>query len=115
MVDSHGIMNFTSGDLALQLLDMPVELFNPYRILIMSEINVAGGAEFVQLKHDLKMSDGNLLAHLRVLAREGYVKLERESMGKRTRSTFIMTSKGKSAFDRFKSCMIQALNVSGSK
>ena len=55
---------------------------------------------FQDLKGELDMSDGNLISHLRTLAKEGYVREDKTTAldSERPRTTYEITSAGRSAF-----------------
>jgi DNA-binding MarR family transcriptional regulator len=68
------------------------------RLGIMAYLIGAGAADFVTLKRDLRLSDGNLSVHLRKLEEAGYVSVERVIKGKQTRTTATLTRSGRKAF-----------------
>jgi len=76
----------------------PLRLFHPYRILILKILAVHGEAEFRELKHDLHLTDGNLATHLRVLEKLGYVRVKKEIVDKKLRTSYTMTAEGLEAF-----------------
>ncbi len=52
---------------------------------------------FQDLKTELKMTDGNLITHLRALHQAGYVASRREIIG-RPRTSYELTTRGRHAF-----------------
>jgi predicted ArsR family transcriptional regulator len=52
---------------------------------------------FQELKAELKMSDGNLITHMRTLHKQGFVSVTKEFRG-RPQTTYALTAKGRSAF-----------------
>jgi DNA-binding HxlR family transcriptional regulator len=52
---------------------------------------------FQDLKAELKMSDGNLVTHLRSLHQAGYVAVTKEMMA-RPQTSYALTGKGRTAF-----------------
>jgi len=52
---------------------------------------------FQELKAELKMSDGNLITHMRTLHKQGLVSVTKEIRG-RPQTTYSLTVKGRSAF-----------------
>ncbi len=52
----------------------------------------------MRLKAVLEATDGNLGAHLATLEKAGYVAVEKEPVGKRTRSLVRITAAGRNAF-----------------
>ena len=55
---------------------------------------------FQDLKADLKMSDGNLITHLRTLGQNGYVATYKDSEVKR-RTLYAITPQGRKAFEEY--------------
>lgn len=73
------------------------------RLKIVSLLNglPAGEAlEFGRLKAILKVTDGNLGAHLAALERVGYLKIEKDFVAKRPRTRASLTKEGRRAFAR---------------
>jgi DNA-binding PadR family transcriptional regulator len=56
--------------------------------------------DFTTLKNRLEVSDGNLGAHLRVLENAGYVKVDKQFVGRRPKTTYTITNKGLKAFNK---------------
>src|SRR4029453_16556175 len=52
---------------------------------------------FQELKAELKMSDGNLITHMRTLHKQGLVSVTKEFRG-RPQTTYSLTVKGRAAF-----------------
>lgn len=76
-------------------------IHQPLRLKIMSALNAGGGSkplEFKQLKALVSATDGNLSAHLATLERAGYIRIEKDFVGKRTRTRAHITSPGARAF-----------------
>jgi DNA-binding HxlR family transcriptional regulator len=70
------------------------------RLSIMTLLVAKGPWSFQDLKSELEMSDGNLITHLRTLAKENYVR-ESKSVAlrsERPRTTYEITPAGRSAF-----------------
>ena len=83
----------------LALTEIPLELFNPYRLLIMQALIRHGNVEFRQLRHALpKMTDGNLASHLRALEKLQFIKTEKEILDKKVRTSYEVTSQGLDIF-----------------
>jgi len=54
--------------------------------------------EFPRLKAIMKLTDGNLGAHLNTLASAGYVTVTKDESDRRTRTMVVLTRKGRAAF-----------------
>ena len=56
--------------------------------------------DFARLKAITGSTDGNLGAHLATLEKAGYIRVDKEPIGKRTRTLVAVTAAGRSAFLR---------------
>jgi DNA-binding HxlR family transcriptional regulator len=68
-----------------------------WRLAIMALLASRRSWSFQDLKHELKMSDGNLITHLRTLHKQGLVSMTKEFRG-RPQTTYALTAKGRAAF-----------------
>jgi predicted ArsR family transcriptional regulator len=71
------------------------------RLGIVTVLTSRGHADFITLKSQLGLTDGNLGAHLRVLEEAGYVKVAKGFEGRKPRTTFRMTAAGRRAFANY--------------
>ncbi len=76
------------------ILEQPAKLFLPHRIVILDILYRFGYADFRELKTALNTSDGNLASHLRALEQDEYVRVEKEIIDRRPRTTYVLTKKG---------------------
>src|SRR5438876_11773962 len=67
------------------------------RLSIMTLLATRMAWSFQDLKAELKMSDGNLITHMRTLHKQGLVYVTKEFRG-RPQTTYALTAKGRSAF-----------------
>ena len=70
------------------------------RLGIMSALMVNDSIDFLAMKELLNVSDGNLASHISALEKLEYVKVTKEFVGKKTRTSFAATRLGKSAFNK---------------
>ncbi len=73
------------------------------RLKIMSALNALADGEaidFVRLKTIAGATDGNLGAHLTTLENAGYVKIEKDFVGKKPRTRVAIAKDGRKAFAR---------------
>lgn len=70
------------------------------RLAIMTLLAARAGWAFQDMKLELKMSDGNLITHLRSLIKAGYVAETRE-MKTRPQTSYALTKAGRTAFDTY--------------
>jgi DNA-binding HxlR family transcriptional regulator len=68
-----------------------------WRLAIMALLASRRSWSFQELKAELKMSDGNLITHMRTLHKQGLVSVTKEFRG-RPQTTYALTTKGRSAF-----------------
>ena len=83
------------------MLDQPSVLFNSHRLAIMLELSHAGAVDFIQLRHDLELTDGALATHMKALTKDRFVESKKEQVETRERTVFILTRDGMDALDRF--------------
>ena len=55
--------------------------------------------EFTRLKAILKVTDGNLGAHLTALEKAGYIEVTKDFVGKKPRTRIVLTRVGRAAFE----------------
>ncbi|HZO86181.1 MAG TPA: transcriptional regulator [Verrucomicrobiae bacterium] len=71
------------------------------RLAIMSLLAAAPELSFTEMRTTLKMTDGNLMAHMRTLQEAGYVSVTKVFEGGRPLTTYALTAKGKRAFGEY--------------
>jgi DNA-binding MarR family transcriptional regulator len=68
------------------------------RLGIMSILMVNEEVNFNQLKELIDITDGNLASHLKSLEENGYVKVQKGFIGRKTNTTYQVTRAGEKAF-----------------
>lgn len=68
------------------------------RLGIMSILMVNEDVNFNQLKGLIDITDGNLASHLKSLEENGFVKVEKGFIGRKTNTTYKVTKSGEKAF-----------------
>jgi DNA-binding HxlR family transcriptional regulator len=68
------------------------------RLGIMSSLVVNAELSFNDLKQTLEVSDGNLATHLINLEENGYIKVHKGFIGRKTNTTYSITKSGEKAF-----------------
>jgi DNA-binding MarR family transcriptional regulator len=81
------------------LTDMEVirnlqKIYHPVRLAILKILKEHGEAWFPELKRDLRLTDGNLATHLRVLEDLGFVERRKELFGMKLRTSYVLTKQG---------------------
>lgn len=71
------------------------------RLGIMSALAAGGGMSFTELRDLLKVTDGNLSVHARVLEKAGYLEIEKSFVDRRPRTSLKLSAKGRDAFRRY--------------
>ncbi len=68
------------------------------RLGIMSALMVNESVHFNELKELIEVTDGNLASHLKTLEENGYVKVQKGFVGRKTQTTYSVTKAGEKAF-----------------
>lgn len=81
----------------------PIEQLNKVfdsriRLGIMSALMVNEEVSFNELKELIGVTDGNLATHMKTLEENGYVKVEKGFIGRKTNTTYKVTKAGEKAF-----------------
>ena len=79
------------------------------RLSIMTLLASRGSWNFQDMKDQLKMSDGNLITHLRSLQNAGYLNKKKELMGRKV-TNYFLTSSGRKAFNKYLKILEQIVN-----
>jgi DNA-binding MarR family transcriptional regulator len=89
------------SSLTAKLTDIDKVIHERARLGIMSLLAARGEIAFVELKHHLQMTDGNLSVHLRILEQAGYVAIEKSFVERKPRTEVKITKKGRLAFKAY--------------
>jgi len=68
------------------------------RMRVMSVLLVNDEVNFNDLKQLLELTDGNLASHLTNLEENGYIKVHKGFIGRKTNTTYSITKSGEKAF-----------------
>ena len=78
------------------LLNVNPLLADRVRLAIMANLSLAGGpVDFNTLIEELQLTKGNLSTHLRKLEEAELIKVKKEFVGRKPRSTYVCTASGK--------------------
>lgn len=80
------------------------------RLSIMTSLATRAAWNFQDLKAALKMSDGNLITHLRALYKVGYVSMSKEVKG-RPQTKYALTKPGRKAFEEYLQVLEEIVNL----
>jgi DNA-binding PadR family transcriptional regulator len=73
----------------------------PVRLGVLTALQVEGALDFTTLKNRLTVADGVLGMHLQKLEEAGYVGASKAFLGRRPKSTYRLTTTGRSALRRY--------------
>jgi predicted ArsR family transcriptional regulator len=71
------------------------------RLAIMSLLAASVEMSFTEIRDTLKMTDGNVTAHLRTLHEAGYVSFTKSMEAGRAMTTYALTATGRKAFSAY--------------
>lgn len=80
------------------------------RLGIMSVLMVNDEIDFNSLKELLNVTDGNLASHIAGLEKNEYIKVIKEFVGKKPKTSFAATALGKKAFQDHLAALEKLLN-----
>ncbi len=78
--------------------DLDKIIHEKVRLGIMTILATNNAATFNFLKKQLNITDGNLNSHLRVLEKEGYIKIKKEFVKRKPQTTYSLSKKGREKF-----------------
>ncbi len=86
-----------------QLLDKIIH--SRMRLAALSYLYTVEQASFVEIKRQVKTTDGNLSVHLRMLESAQYIKCDKEISDRRPQTIYRVTQKGHEAWVDYKECL----------
>ena len=85
----------------MMLQELDPLLHSQLRLAIVSILLSVDEADFVYLKEQTGASAGNLSVQIDKLAAAGYIRVIKEFVGRKTRTSCQITEKGREAFERY--------------
>lgn len=85
---------------------------NRIRLGIMSALMVNASINFNDLKELLQITDGNLASHIKGLEENGYLKVQKGFIGRKTNTTYTATKVGENAFKEHLAALEKMINAS---
>lgn len=79
------------------------------RLGIMSVLMVNESIDFLTIKEMLDASDGNIASHVAALEKAEYLTIEKKFVGKKTSTTYTITTLGREAFNQHLNALEQLL------
>ena len=77
----------------------------PARYLIMAHLYIVDSSDFLFLKNQTGLTQGNLSSHLSKLETAGYVEIKKEFIGKRPHTMLSLTQQGRQALETYRTDM----------
>lgn len=90
-----------------QLSEIDRMIHEPARLMIMAHLYVVESADFLFLQRQTGLTWGNLSSHVSKLEAAGYVKVEKEFVGKKPHTMLHLTDNGRAAFQKYRKSMKQ--------
>ena len=84
-------------------------IHEPARLMIISLLYVVESADFVWIKGQTGLTDGNLSSHLSKLEIAGYVSVEKSIKNKKTNTLLKLSVGGRKAFEEYRNKLTQIL------
>ncbi|MBY9014425.1 MAG: transcriptional regulator [Candidatus Lokiarchaeota archaeon] len=84
-------------------------IHEPARLMIISLLYVIENADFVWIKGQTGLTDGNLSSHLSKLESAGYVTVEKSIKNKKTNTLLKLSEGGRKAFEEYRKKLTQIL------
>lgn len=96
------VVNMDANNVALdKLLGLDKLIHERVRLGIMAALSVSESMTFQELKQTLKVTDGNLSVHLRLLETNDYISVEKSFIDRKPCSIYRLTEKGKTSFQEY--------------
>ena len=83
----------------------------PIRLGVLTALQTDGPQDFTTLKKRLDVADGAIGIHLRKLEDIGYIACKKTFVGRRPKSTYRITSKGRSSLLNYLEAMQQVIDA----
>ena len=91
------------------LTDINRLIHEPARLMVISLLYVVESADFVWIKGQTGLTDGNLSSHLSKLETAGYVIVEKRLKNKKTNTLLKLSQGGRKAFEEYRKKITQIL------
>jgi len=95
MVDS-------GGNEQAAFLEVDRVIHEPARFVIMAHLYVLESADFIFLMRQTGLTQGNLSSHMNKLEDVGYIKIEKDYVGRKPHTMLSLTKEGRTAFQEYR-------------
>jgi DNA-binding MarR family transcriptional regulator len=68
------------------------------RLGIMSVLVVNDSIDFITLKQQLNVTDGNIASHINALEKLNYIEIKKQFIGKKPNTSYVVTKLGRKSF-----------------
>jgi len=92
-------------DLPIDFNGLDSAVYGPVRLGILTALQLDGALDFTTLKKRLSVGDGALGLHLGKLEEVGYLTCKKDFVGRRPKSTYKITVKGRRALETYLTAM----------
>ena len=86
-------------------------IHEPSRLKLVAELFVVDEADFAYVSRRTGLTAGNISSHMTKLEDAGYVETTKSFVGKRPRTTYRLTMKGRSAFEDHRKAIADMLDI----
>jgi len=102
-----------SNNILSKIISIDKTIHEPVRISILSVLSVVEKADFLYIKNNLGITQGNLSSHLNKLENAGFIEIEKTYKGKRPATILKITDKGISNFENYLKIIKDFIQLSG--
>ena len=102
-------------DLPIDFNGLDSAVHGPVRLGVLTSLQVDGSLDFTTLKNRLEVADGALGIHLGKLDEIGYINCRKRFVGKRPKSTYTITGKGRRALTNYLDAMQAVIDATKDK
>lgn len=86
-------------------------IHEPSRLVLVAELYVVDEADFAHLATRTGFTSGNISSHMSKLADAKYVEITKSFVGKRPRTTYRLTDRGRTAFEEHRRAIATMLDI----
>ena len=83
----------------------------PIRLGVLTALQITGPMDFSALKKRLEVTDGSLGMHLQKLEEKQYITAKKEFIGRRPKTTYELTPKGRKSLTKYLEAMQKLLEM----
>jgi DNA-binding MarR family transcriptional regulator len=99
------------SELPIDFNGLDSSVYGPVRLGVLTILQMDGSLDFTTLKKRLDVADGAIGIHLRKLEDVGYLTCSKSFVGRRPKSVYRITPKGRRALSSYLSAMQQVIDA----